>query len=168
MEERTYNETVMASLLGEFKTHLRITSADLDSVLMQILKASIASAEAEISTVIALSSFALSKTASSSALKLRWPVQEVSSVSVEGEEVSGDSYSYDEGSITFADDVTGKRIEVAYSAGLAQIPESIKAAAFLIGGSLFNNPTDRPEERDRTTARNLLRPFRTWGEHDNA
>ena len=45
------------------------------------------------------------------------------------------------------------------------MPADVQSAILLLAGSLFNNPTDRPEERDRTTARNLLRPYRTWGEH---
>ena len=72
------------------------------------------------------------------------------------------AYEFDEDSLTFAESVTGKKVVIVYESGLAQVPEDIQAAILLLAGSLFNNPTDRPEERDRTTARNLLRPYRRW------
>jgi len=56
-------------------------------------------------------------------------------------------------------------VEVVYKAGYTPIPGDMKGAIFLFGASYFNNPTDRPEERDRTTALNLLRPYRRWGNH---
>ena len=162
METRTI--TTLQPSLEELKRHLRITADDLDQELTAILKGAIMSAEHEISTVISASSFVLTREFARS-IKLRWPVTGVTSVKVDGDAVDASKYSYDEKSITFAEDVEGSNVEVAYTAGLSAAPDDIKSAVLLLAGSLFNNPTDRPEERDRTTARNLLRPYRTWGHH---
>ena len=71
-------------------------------------------------------------------------------------------FSWDEDGIRFDEPVDGSTVEVEYEAGLAYVPDDIQGAILLLASSLFNNPTDRPEERDRTTARNLLRPYRRW------
>lgn len=164
METREY--LGIDPLLGEFRNHLRITSHDLDGELMGKLKSAVLSAEHEISSVIALSKFTLGR-AFSESIQLRWPVNEVTSVKVDGTEVPAESYSISSDEVIhFDESVTGSRVEVVYTAGLIEIPDDIKAAVFLLGGGLFNNPTDHPEERDRTTARNLLRPYRSWGMHN--
>ena len=150
--------------LDDFRRHLRITSHDLDAELTDKLRAAVRSAENEISTVIEPSVFTLS-VPFSNCLPLRWPVRTVVSVEVDGEPLQADGYDYDEKSLTFADSVSGKKVTVEYEAGLEQVPADMQSAILLLAGSLFNNPTDRPEERDRTTARNLLRPYRNWGEH---
>ena len=75
------------------------------------------------------------------------------------------SSMYSENSLAIASDVEGENVEVVYSAGITVAPDDIKAAVLLMGASIFNNPVDRPEERDRTTARNLLRPYRNWGKN---
>ena len=95
-------------------------------------------------------------------IPLRWPARSVTSVEVDGSEIGPGGYDADDESLTFADSVSGSRVTVRYDAGLEQVPPDVKAAILLLAGSLFNNPTDRPEERDRTTARNLLRPYRRW------
>lgn len=163
MEERNYLE--LQGLLGEFRNHLRITSNDLDAELLNKLKSAINSAEHETSQVIAASQFTTNESFFAS-IKLRWPVREVASVKVDGVVLDPSSYTVGERTVVFNSDVEGSRVEVVYTAGLKQIPDDMKAAIFLLGGSLFNNPTDRPEERDRTTARNLLRPYRSWGLHN--
>jgi hypothetical protein len=164
METRDILEITCPSL-ADFRKHLRITSNDLDAELLAKLRAAILSAEHEISTIIAHSMFTLTGEFSST-IALRWPVREVTSVAVDGVALQeGDDYTYTENALTIADSVTGAKVEVIYEAGLLQVPEDMQAAILLLAGSLFNNPTDRPEERDRTTARNLLRPFRTWGAH---
>lgn len=163
METREILEISRPSL-DEFRKHLRITSHDLDAELDGKLRAAVESAEHEISTVIAPSTFTKSMRFCHT-VALRWPVRSVTSVKVDGVEVSPDLYEADESSLVFDGSVEGKRLEVVYEAGLKQVPSDVQSAILLLAGSLFNNPTDRPEERDRTTARNLLRPYRTWGEH---
>lgn len=150
--------------LSDFRKHLRITSHDLDAELAAKLRSAIVSAEHEISTILVPSKFTVDAKFCHS-IKLRWPVTSVTSVAVDGVELSPESYEADESSLTFADTVDGKKVKVEYEAGLEQVPPDVQSAILLLAGSLFNNPTDRPEERDRTTARNLLRPYRTWGEH---
>ena len=163
MEKRNY--AGLDPLLGEFRNHLRITSNDLDAELLSKLKAAINTSEHEISSVIAFSTFTLDRHFAHT-IKLRWPVMEVTSVKVDGTAIPAESYAHGEQYLAIAENIEGEKVEVVYKAGYTTIPDDIKAAVFLLGGSLFNNPTDRPEERDRTTARNLLRPYRRWGEHD--
>ena len=162
MEQRSYIAT--AALLGEFRNHLRMTSTDMDAILLQSLEVGILRAEHEIGSVIALSGFTV-QIPFKKTLELRGPIVEVSSVKVDGEMVPDTSYSFDERSLTFNGGITGEKVEVVFKAGVSPIPGDMKGAIFLFGGRYFNNPTDQPEERDRTAAANLLRPYRRWGEH---
>lgn len=163
METRDILEITSPSL-ADFRRHLRITSNDLDAELHAKLRAAILLAEHEISTVIAPSVYVLTCKFVNN-LGLRWPVRSVTRVKVDGEVLPETDYAWTESGLTVSADVAGSRMEVVYEAGLEQVPEDIQSAILLLAGSLFDNPTDRPEERDRTTARNLLRPYRTWGEH---
>lgn len=147
--------------LEDLRRHLRITSNDLDAELNDKLRAAVTMAEHEISTVIAPSTITLSVRFSRT-IPLRWPARSVTSVEVDGSEIGPGGYDADDERLTFADSVSGSRVTVRYDAGLEQVPPDVKAAILLLAGRLFNNPTDLPEERDRTTARNLLRPYRRW------
>jgi len=162
METRNYQG--IEPLLGEFRAHLRITSTDLDGVLTSALKAGVNRAEHEISTVIALSEFKLQMPFHHS-VQLRWPIVEVTSVKVDGVYVPAADYHLQEDKLNFEKSVEGDRVEVVYKAGFEVIPDDVKYAVFLLGGRYFNNPTDTPEQIDRTAAANLLRPFRCWGKH---
>lgn len=153
------------TLLGEFRNHLRLTSNDLDAILEQSLEVGVERAEAEIGCVIALSKFVV-QLPFSQTLSLRGPIEKVLAVRVDGSVVPASQYTFDKWGITFAEGVEGTSVEVSYSAGFTQVPSMIKGAIFLFGASYFNNPTDRPEERDRTAAANLLRPYRRWGMRD--
>ena len=159
----TRNITTLQPSLAEFKRHLRITANDLDEELTAKLKSAVMMAEHEISAVLSVSTFTLSREFAHS-IPLRWPATGVTSVKVDGSAIAPEKYSLTEDSLTIASDVDGEAVEVVYTAGLTPAPEDIKAAILLLAANIFNNPVDRPEERDRTTARNLLRPYRTWGE----
>ena len=161
METREIKMTALKPSVSDLRSHLRITAHDLDAELVQKLRSAVVSAENEISTVIAPSKFVLNTKPSSSFLRLRWPVTSVTSVRVDGETMET-GFSWDEDGIRFDEPVDGSTGEVEYEAGLAYVPDDIQGAILLLASSLFNNPTDRPEERDRTTARNLLRPYRRW------
>lgn len=154
--------TTLRPSLEEFKRHLRITANDLDDELTAKLKAAVNMAEHEISMVISVSSFTLTQ-AFSNSISLRYPATGITSVKVDGKTIDGSKYSFTEESLVIVPDVEGDSVEVVYTAGIADAPDDIKAAVLLMGASIFNNPVDRPEERDRTTARNLLRPYRKWG-----
>lgn len=162
METRNYQG--IEPLLGEFRAHLRLTSHDLDGALTSALKAGVNRAEHEISTVIALSGFTLQMPFHPS-IQLRWPIVEVTSVKVDGVDVPAADYHLQEDWMCFEKSVEGDRVEVVYKAGFEVIPDDVKYAVFLLGGRYFNNPTDTPEQIDRTAAANLLRPFRCWGKH---
>lgn len=159
----TRNITTLQPSLEEFKRHLRITSNDLDDELTAKLKAAVNMAEHEISAVISVSSFTLTRDFAHS-IELRWPTTGVTSVKVDGKDLTDDEYSNTEDRLTIKADVQGESVEVVYTAGITSAPEDIKAAILLLGANIFNNPVDHPEERDRTSARNLLRPYRSWGE----
>lgn len=161
--ERNYIAT--KALLGEFRNHLRITSSDMDAILEQALEVGIERAEAEIGRVIALSVFKGVQMPFAHTLSLRGPIVEVSSVKVDGALVPAANYTVGPWSLTFSDSVEGESVELEYNAGFEQIPSMVKGAIFLFGGRYFNNPTDTPEQIDRTAAANLLRPYRTWGGH---
>ena len=161
METREIKMTTLKPSVSDLRSHLRITAHDLDAELVQKLRSAVVSAENEISTVIAPSKFVLKTKPFSSFLRLRWPVTSVTSVLVDGEAMET-GFSWDEDGIRFDAPLDGSTVEVAYEAGLAYVPDDIQGAILLLASSLFNNPTDRPEERDRTTARNLLRPYRRW------
>ena len=164
IERRHIDELEMRPGLADFRKHLRITSTDLDADLRSKLLAGLESAEHEISTVIAPSEFTLTGPFSPT-IPLRWPVTSVTSVAVDGVPIT--SYTFGESSLSFSEGVSGARVEVKYKAGLPDVPEDIRNAILLLAGYLFNNITDRPEERDRTAARNMLRPYRRWeGEGD--
>lgn len=162
METRNY--LGIEPLLGEFRVHIRLTSTDLDGTLTSALKAGVNRAEHEISTVIAISQFTLQVPYHRS-IKLRWPRVKVTSVKVDGEVVPNSEYHFQKDYLCFEKSVHGDNVEVVYTAGFEVIPDDIKFAVFLLGARYFDNPTDTPEQIDRTAAANLLRPYRTWGAH---
>ena len=162
METRNY--LGIEPLLGEFRAHLRLTSHDLDGVLTSALKAGVNRAEHEISTVIAISGFTLQMPFHPS-VQLRWPIVEVTSVKVDGVDVPAADYHLQKDWLCFEKSVEGDNVEVVFKAGYEVIPDDIKYAVFLLGGRYFNNPTDAPEQIDRTAAVKLLRSHRCWGKH---
>ena len=162
MTERTPVTLNANQLLEEFKLHIRMTSNDLDADLRQKLMAAVRSAEHHIGQIILQSEFETT-VKFSRVFPLKAPVVSVQSLEVDGSEVA--DYTVNGRDLIIGQDVTGERMTVKYVAGANHIDYDIKAAIFMHAATLFNNPTDRPEERDRTTARNLLRPYRTWGEH---
>lgn len=164
MESETREFVCLEVLLQAFRNHLRLTTTDMDGILMENLTTGIDWAEHEISSVIPLSNFTY-ETEFAPSIPLRFPTNEVTSVKVDGVMVPATDYTYNAKSLTFSQDVTGSKVEVCYLAGFQKIPFSMRSAILLKAASLFNNPTDRPEEKDKTSASNLLRPYRRWGKH---
>ena len=57
-------------------------------------------------------------------------------------------------------------MSVRYTSGMNQVPFDIKAAIMLMAAKLFNNPVDSVETLP-SAAKNLLRPYRSYGMKDN-
>ena len=115
MRRREIDTVQLAFCLGRLKSHLRITSNDLDGELMNKLTAAIDSAEHFIGRVIPLST--ITETLPfSSVVPLSRPL-----VSVDGLEVDGTSMDLGTcevdvftGTVTLPDDAEGKAVEVVY------------------------------------------------------
>ena len=150
MRRREIDTVQLAFCLGRLKSHLRITSNDLDGELMNKLTAAIDSAEHFIGRVIPLST--ITETLPfSSVVPLSRPL-----VSVDGIEV--DVFT---GTVSFPDETDGKAVKVVYNAGMGQIPADIVSAILLIASSLFSNPMDSVETLPKASSR-LLRPYRNY------
>lgn len=153
-------------LLQRLKANLRITSADLDGVLVQCLTAAIEDSEAYIGSTIVLSTFTYRTKIDFPSyphlftLDLLGPVSpDFAPVATLGEEDVTATLS---GRIlTITADAPGK-LSVTWKAGMEDIPESIAHAIILKASYLFDNPTDTVRERV-TAADALLRPFKRFG-----
>lgn len=161
MTERIYLDTQYQPSLEDFKKHLRLTSDDLDDALQMYLLAAVNAAEHHIGKVIALSDF--SYTGPLVSLPCRTPLREVAEVKVDGAEVG---YDVRDGVLTLAEGVSGDVMTVRYTSGMNQVPFDIKAAIMLMAARLFNNPVDSVETLP-SAAKNLLRPYRSYGMRDN-
>ena len=147
--------------LGEFKSHIRITSTDLDGELRDKLNAAINAAENEIGQIIAPSRFTFSGKFSAS-VAVPGPVQAIESVTVDGEEVSAEDMDVEEFCIRFPESVSGSRTKIVFRAGpRGELAYDIRAAILLHAAALFNNPVDSVETLPKAST-NLLRPYRRF------
>lgn len=163
MVTRSYKEGFEPSL-EDLKRHLRITSDDLDDTLKMYLQAAIESAEHHISSIIARSQFVYDGWFVRS-FDMKGPGCELKSVIVDGETLEESDYSVSRNTLLISQDVTDcERMTVTYETGMTQVPFDIKAAVLLIAAKLFNNPVDSVETLP-SVAKNLLRPYRSWGRH---
>lgn len=157
MTTRTYG--AFEPTLAEFKSHIRLTTSDLDADLQLKLQAAIRSAEHYIGQVIAQSVFTYTgdyvKT-----LTLEAPVIGVTGVEVDGVALSDGAWSLSGNVLTVLTE--GASMEVTYTAGMASVDPDIKAAILLHAAALFNNPVDSVEVLPKASTR-LLDPYRTWG-----
>lgn len=161
MVERSYIDTRYQPTLEDLKRHLRITSGDLDETLQPYLLAAINVAEHQIGKVIAVSEMT-DKRKFDHTVTLKGPVLEVVSVKVDDEEIQEAAWSLEGRNLQVSEQVAGKKMEIVYEAGMSQVPFDIKAAIMLIATKFFNNPSDSVEQLP-SAAKNLLRPYRTWG-----
>ena len=159
MTERTFVSMAATELLQEFKSHIRMTSNDLDAELYAKLMAAVRHAEHHIGKVILRSEF-VTTVPFASTLTLKAPGPVVESLEVDGVAVTG--WSLDGTTLYVPSTVTGTTMTVTYEAGYTCIPWDMKAAILMHGASLFNNPTDSVETLPKAS-QNLLRPYRSWG-----
>ena len=150
--------------LASLKSHLRLTGDDLDAELTEKLKAAIRSAEATIGKVISPSVFSDTRPFRPE-LRLKGPVIEIMSVSVDGQELSSSSFSQKGSRLVFQAGLTGDEVEITWKAGMETVPPDITAAVLMKAGRLFNNPGDNVDALV-TASDNLLRPYRTYGLDD--
>ena len=164
MIERSYIDTRYQPTLEDLKRHLRITSGDLDEILQPYLLAAINMAEHNIGRVIAVSEMT-DRRSFDHAVTLEGPVLKVVAVRVDEKKINETDWSLEGRDLQVSDQVAGARMEIVYEAGMAQVPFDIKAAIMLMATKLFNNPSDSVEQLP-SAAKNLLRPYRTWGNHN--
>lgn len=160
MGTREHDATALSFFLGRLKSHLRITSDDLDGELMAKLTAAIDSAEHYIGRVILLSNF-VDVLPFSSKVALSRPLISVDGVKVDDTETSDFTKDIFTGTLFFPEDMTGYAVEVSYTAGMRQVPSDIVNAILLMASSLFANPMDSVETLPKASQL-LLRPHRTY------
>lgn len=163
MVERSYLEQFQPSL-EDIKRHLRVTSDDLNDTLELYLRAAIEASEKHIGKVIAVSQFTYSGWFVRS-FDMLVPFRKVVSVTVDDRKLESDDYTIEKRTLIIHPEITGERLIVTYEAGYSQVPFDMKAAILLTAAKLFNNPVDSVESLP-SVARNLLRPYRTWGIED--
>lgn len=128
------------------------------------LQAAIESAEHHIGSIIARSEFVYDGWFVRS-FDMKGPGCELKSVDVDYESLDEDKYTVNRNTLLISQDVTMcEKMTVRYVAGMTQVPFDIKAAVLLIAAKLFNNPVDSVETLP-SVAKNLLRPYRSWGRH---
>lgn len=163
MRERQTDPAGMARLLERLKSHLRITSDDLDVELTGKMLAAVEACEHRIGRVILRSTFTETLHLTP-IVSLPRPLLSVDGVEVDGIPVEAGGYTVDllDGTLTLPEETEGKTVTVTYSSGMIQIPADITHAILLFASSLFANPMDTVENLPRASAR-LLRPYRTYG-----
>lgn len=159
MRIREHDTEALAFFLQKFKSHLRLTSNDLDDELMAKLTAAIDSAEHHIGKTILKSKFKDTLPFSSEVALCR-PLLSVDGVKVDDMEVTYETDIFT-GTILFDEGLKGRAVEVTYHAGMPQVPSDIVNAILLIASSLFANPMDSVETLPKASTR-LLRPYRTY------
>ena len=163
MVERSYLGEYQPSL-EDLKRHLRITSEDLDETLEMYLRAAIESAEHHIGRTIALSEYTYSGGFTRS-FEMKPPFRRVVRVEVDGVQLTEDENRIDRRTMLLSPEVMGESLLVTYEAGMASVPFDMKAAILLSASKLFNNPVDSVESLP-SVAKNLLRPYRSYGMDD--
>lgn len=166
----TMDETIMTDnyevlrLLGSFKQHLRITSDDADPDLSAKLLSALSSVGHDVHRILVGSTVTSTGTVTAIGgvcrLRLRGPVREVTSVSVDGVGlVEGEGYTVAGNLLTIKGDFSEAVLQVVYKAGFQCMPADMWEAVCLRGAGAYANPLDSVQERQRASDI-LLRPYR--------
>ena len=158
---RDFDDDMLWEGLGKLKSHLRLTSCDLDDELRQKLCAAVRSAEHQIGRVVFKSRFS-GIFPFSPEIRLDSPLLAVESVAVDGALLSEGWTALRSSSVVrFDQSVTGDEAEIVWTAGMEQVPDDLMNAILLIASSLFSNPLDSVETLPKASAA-LLRPYRNY------
>lgn len=145
--------------LAEFKSHIRITTSDMDVDLTNKLQAAIRAAEHYIGRIIAQSVFTYLGPYAQT-LTLESPAIGVNRVLVDGVVLGESEWVLSGSELTVLTEGTTMLVE--YVSGTPWVEPDIKAAVLLHAAALFNNPVDSVEVLPKASSR-LLAPYRTWG-----
>ena len=90
------------------------------------------------------------------------PLDEIISVSSDGQSLTAEQYSLNDTILEITDNsVSGKSIVVVYVAGMEAAPDDVRAAVLLSASYIFSNPSDTVEALPKAS-QTLLRPYRNW------
>lgn len=157
---RDFDDDMLWEGLGRLKSHLRLTSCDLDDELRQKLCAAVRSAEHQIGRVVFKSRFSdifLFPPKSAWIPRFwRWSPWRWTGLLSEGWTALRSSSV-----VRFDPSVTGDEAEIVWTAGMEQVPDDLMNAILLIASSLFSNPLDSVETLPKASAA-LLRPYRNY------
>lgn len=162
---RKYDQFALQSLMQRLRTNLRVTSSDLDGVLLPCLKSAIEDSEAYIGSIIAVSTFTCTERVAGGSsllsLCLSGPVSSSAFpvVTLDGSAVGGCIL---DGSVLRVPVASSGTLRVSWTAGMPDIPDNIAHAVILKASYLFDNPVDSVRERV-TVADKLLNPFKRFG-----
>lgn len=161
MMTRDFDEDAVMEGLGRLKSHLRMTSCDLDGELRQKLCAAARSAEHQIGRVVFKSRFT-DIFPFSPEIRLDSPLLAVESVAVDGVSLpEGWTALRSASCVRFDPSVTGDEAEIVWTSGMERVPDDLMNAVLLIASSLFSNPLDSVETLPKASAA-LLRPYRNY------
>lgn len=146
-----------AVTLDELKTHLRIANNVFDVDLDSKLRAAHYAAEHHIGQVLMKSRF-IESMQFTGVQMLKYPVNEVESVTLNGEAIP---YTVNNEGMLVIPGVHSGTLEVRYVSGADEVEEDIKIAVMMLAADMFNNPVDRVETMPRASQM-LLRPHRRY------
>jgi len=165
MDETIVTDAAQVSLLlGYLKQHLRLTTNDADVDLGMHLKSALRSVGHDVHRVLTTSTVTSTGRITSQGgqitLRLRGPVHEVRSVTVNGTAlVRDEGYTLTGNALTIKGDYQDALVEVVHVAGYQEMPDDMWQAVCLRAAGSYANPLDSVQERQRASDV-LVRPYR--------
>ena len=149
---RDFDDDMLWEGLGRLKSHLRLTSCDLDDELRQKLCAAVRSAEHQIGRVVFKSRFS-GIFPFSPEIRLDSPLLAVESVAVDGVLLSEGWTALRSSSVVrFYPSVTGDEAEIVWTAGMEQVPDDLMNAILLVVQQPAGQCGDAPQGIRRASA----------------